>query len=481
MWLELMHGIGLSNLSDDQIREARNASVRHVVDARLSDVGTFGLTVVGLAALGLPIFSLSFSQNRTGPSVEERIAHHAADLARSELEVSTTAKISSLLRSIEGDLGDRIESALEAQEQQLSATAIEVEFLSERLTDFRQSTRRLLLELEDRLSETSPRHPAPGAARTLFCAGLSLRKHRYAYLPGQTLSQSIPRDVAAISPRFATRVGGIAFQGVAQTADGSKLERIYHRDLSHSDDNIELFAEVVLPNGSTKEVSIAIPSWQWIPIVRYSASRTNACFTLFGDLVREDDTATLLRLRGGRILNYHAAFEDTLLGLRLYQADIMAFDPNASDIPKLNGTRVLGFGEEAPSVASNRRAQKQVDEVIDEKYQSYIISDLEVTTTYSISGDGALVLSGNPMWWLWKETEDGEIEFDQELSKKVSADIATVGGINPIVYDALRNTMNLSALLRSLQASDMAKFEQLADSLPPLERPVYTPTVQVPD
>ena len=80
-----------------------------------------------------------------------------------------------------------------------------------------------------------------------------------------------------------------------------------------------------------------LPDWQLIPIAKYADDNEyNACVSLFGP------KPTLSKYD----IIYHKAFKNTLLGLRLFQMDILLKDLDSFwDIPQLGGQVILGTGE----------------------------------------------------------------------------------------------------------------------------------------
>src|SRR4051794_8170662 len=97
-------------------------------------------------------------------------------------------------------------------------------------------------------------------------------------------------------------------------------------------DGRRLWVHMWTRGGGVKTVMAPIYDWQLIPIARFPDGEQHACFTLFGKLKDGIETEAR-RDRGEKILNYHPAFEDTLLGLRLMQADIQILHPDACDLP----------------------------------------------------------------------------------------------------------------------------------------------------
>jgi hypothetical protein len=101
-----------------------------------------------------------------------------------------------------------------------------------------------------------------------------------------------------------------------------------------------------------------IYDWQLLPIAKLADSPYTACFTLYGDRqgIQDDSVRRDLEENGGSVVAYHPALKDTLLGLRLMQLDMLIGSEDAADLPKLKNQYLLGDGERAPLLVSNRRA-----------------------------------------------------------------------------------------------------------------------------
>jgi hypothetical protein len=329
---------------------------------------------------------------------------------------------------------------------------------------------------------------------------------------GKSLKQKLPAgplDGSLQAIGFLKSVGGIAFSQLATNRGELVLASITCDP--KQEDGIRL--SIVLTNSSGKEFrGIAkIADWQLIPLVLYSDSEFDACFTLFDQEERPfDQPDNTWRVQ------YHSAFEDTLLGLRLMQADIIAFVEDGAELPKVRGKYILGIGESPPTVSENRHAFRRLNSWIrdqDESYDSYLICDRDQIITYDLKEGGTIELTGHPMWLCWKHstsreairakalgelyrefardevklskeavtakyTDDyigerftvllakwkspgPEVQLLPEYSRHLTARIEQLNGINKTVYDALTTVMRYSAFLKLYKAKDPADFRAL--------------------
>jgi hypothetical protein len=109
-----------------------------------------------------------------------------------------------------------------------------------------------------------------------------------------------------------------------------------------------------MPSLNVSKITAHIYDWQLVPIARFADSDNGAAMTLFGKLEDEQFQQQILD-EDGRVMNYHPAFDNTLVGLRLMQADILLFDENATDLPRNARGYVLGAGESSPNVGANQQ------------------------------------------------------------------------------------------------------------------------------
>lgn len=128
-----------------------------------------------------------------------------------------------------------------------------------------------------------------------------------------TLSERAHLTEGLNSMMFCTGVGGIAFGGVAAWPEGMKAIALSYD--SGRPDGARLQATLTDAAGVAKTVTAPIYDWQLVPIARFAAGDQDSCFTLFGQMKDPKETEKRMR-RGDKILNYHSAFADTLLGLQ---------------------------------------------------------------------------------------------------------------------------------------------------------------------
>ena len=325
---------------------------------------------------------------------------------------------------------------------------------------------------------------------------------------------------------FFRRVGGIAFSQQAINETGLRVERA-----SYDPTKGQLTLVMGTDTIAETPYHLAIPAWQFCPIVRYVNSKFDSCFTLFGEMPNVPD-----RPEHSWFVNYHPAFEDTLLGLRLLQADIMVFVPDASDLPKLNDRYVNGTGEPVHVAEDNLerhlRIQRWIQGQGHKPYDSYLLGDIKRPVSLAMK-NGSLSITGTPIWYCWKhggqystaeefakasirsellgdmlnlpdeelkdkytdtyiskrlktlkdefgkrQKSSKEIEFAEEFSNELTDLIERNEGSNPVVYASLHATMRFSALLRMIKKENPAVFKGLLLSV---EKVAVLPAVDTPE
>ncbi|MHB8765900.1 MAG: hypothetical protein ACYDA8_16415 [Deferrisomatales bacterium] len=367
---------------------------------------------------------------------------------------------------------------------------------------------------------------------------LALANYTFAYAPAKQLRNPTHLSRGLRSYGYVGSVGGVAFGGLAVGEGGQKVAGLSY-DPSRPDGQ-RLRVTVTSPQGKEQTVVASIYDWQLVPIARFAREEQHASFTLFGKLEDPEDEKQRLA-RGERVLNYHPAFFDTLLGLRLFQADVVLLYEAAADLPKDEGKHVLGAGEAMPNVNANMGRLAAVHAVVDElnktqggRFRSYVICDDGQQVQFTAAG-GVLTLSGYPLWYCWRFSKsiDGE-ELDRRVkssliaelesdaaslsqdalarryteehiqarrkalseqiidaeylesmpqhSRRLSDAIRENGGINPAVYDALVTTMRYTALFRHAKAASPEAYARFVASLDGVvvTPPVRTPTVLIP-
>jgi hypothetical protein len=351
----------------------------------------------------------------------------------------------------------------------------------------------------------------------------------------------VPVSKGVNSVNFLSKVGGLAFGAVAQPTDASVVIRDIQYVATAADG--ERLHVWVSNGGDAQEVIAPVPDWEFIPTARFASAAQEAVFTLFGTTTDATETAAI-QAQGYDILNYHPAFENTLLGLRLFQADVLILAKASADLPRLSSQYVLGLGENAPDVAANQNALLDLDSSLFDSsglqpFQSYLITDYQQTVTFQ-ANNGNLILDGYPYWYFWRYSVDSNqfqtlenaanAQANQQLTAEMQSDFDSMSqseydakytaayeqarfdelfdailspqvlqplpdysatnstqirlhnGINPAVYDALTATMRYAAFFRYVRA---ALPEAYADFVQSFEcvRPapnLYTPGAYIP-
>jgi len=370
-------------------------------------------------------------------------------------------------------------------------------------------------------------------------AQLRLGSITFDYPPAQPLVNPTHLSKGLVSYRFCTSVGGVAFGAIAKADRGQTLSEISY-DPGQPDGH-RLKVTVSQPDGSKVVVRGGLYDWQLVPIARFAAGDEHSCFTLFGQLMDEAQTEAHRR-QGHEIVNYHPAFADTLLGLRLFQGDVLILYEHSCDLPKDGDRYLLGAGEQEPDVEKNRASLRAVHRLLDSlgpAFQSYVICDWGVDVTFFSSPD-TLEITGEPIWHCWKSRSNSEqafqaaqnkgnaeatrilnLEFRRDAnamsrealnqkytdtyqrarhaevfdavvsaellqtmpkySQALSQEIKNQNGVNPAVYAALVSTMRYSALFRAYREANQEGFQAFLDSVKgvTVSPAVKTPTVMV--
>ena len=312
------------------------------------------------------------------------------------------------------------------------------------------------------------------------------------------------------SGAFLGRVGGVAFREVA-TPD----ESVQGKSISLSYDRTKPDGERLIVSVDGIDYAQKIPDWVLLPIARYAASDHDACVSLLGEKTDEDYFHAV----------YHPALQNTLLGLRLMQADLLLVDvENAWELPKRNGVTVLGKGEALPIRAASERAASEIESLLEDgaPFDSWLITDTPRKVTLHADAGGLKIL-GTFYWYFWttdtrsseykafmKEAEPLEDKYDEliEQGKKSAAgdvlkqidklrenanlpvarvdsltqELAqrweTVRKVNPALHGALSYMVRYGAFFRYVKASNQASWSRFLSQIVGVEPAprVTTPT-----
>jgi hypothetical protein len=239
-------------------------------------------------------------------------------------------------------------------------------------------------------------------------AQIAIGQYTLARMAAPPLRASI--GAGGFTAGFLRGVGGVAFKETAHPVPGSSAL------------SVELQYVPLLPDGQRvvaiidgQRVRVNLYDWQLQPIARFANSDEHAVFTLFGQLADKGLEEQVID-NGGRVVNYHQAFVDTLLGLRMLQVDNLLADSEghdlAVDLPREHNRYVLGPGEQSPDMASNRlaltRYQMAVAAGVDKdaaSFRSYVVGDTGREIGFNAQ-NGALSLTGQPGYYFWRYNGD---------------------------------------------------------------------------
>jgi hypothetical protein len=309
---------------------------------------------------------------------------------------------------------------------------------------------------------------------------ISLPRYRVA------LAESTPLRIGLRSGRYVSRIGGVTFETVATPTPGLSIASI-SLTYNPSKWDGQRFATTI--NG--REYLLPEYDWQLIPIVQFAESNSTACFTLFGSL-SDPELQRALQLTpmmtGGepaQIVSFHSAFQDTLVGLRLFQLDQMLFDPNAYDLPRTSTGAVLGKGEAQPNIEGNRAAVIEFSKSFESQkkllggYDSYVINDL--TKVRFALNQGRLELTGQPFVHLFRYGPDNENDapiYNKQLSEWVWRNSNILRNINPHAWDNGIKVMRYAAFFRYCKRTNPSAWATLVASTANVK---VSPSVQTPD
>ncbi|MEX0273838.1 MAG: hypothetical protein AB3N16_05615, partial [Flavobacteriaceae bacterium] len=178
----------------------------------------------------------------------------------------------------------------------------------------------------------------------------------------------IKSTAKTLSYPFLKKVGGVSFE---QTLSTDKNLEINYIPTNQDGSRLQLVVD-----GTTYYPEIM--DWQLKPIANFADSDNRAAVTLLGEN-DEIDSASYYNVQ------YHEALENTLLGLRLLQVDLILLDiKELHELPKDGeGNFILGTGE--PNV--QRADTTQINDVAEfmnefstwENLQSWLFTDSDRT------------------------------------------------------------------------------------------------------
>lgn len=187
---------------------------------------------------------------------------------------------------------------------------------------------------------------------------------------------------------FHANAGGVSFQAVASPADNLKDKSV---SVDFADDRfvVRIGTQNFYPN---------LPFWQLAPIVNFADSPYTVVVTQMGDTIGKKEAECL----------FHPAFLDNLLGLRLFQADLLNISDILWDIP-MDAQRkpILAASEKPFTPRMDSVIHRTIYEKLTsgEKFTAFALTDKEANIVFDIEGSD-LKLSGKPYYYFTKTEID---------------------------------------------------------------------------
>ncbi|MDH5229589.1 MAG: hypothetical protein OEY38_05990 [Gammaproteobacteria bacterium] len=264
---------------------------------------------------------------------------------------------------------------------------------------------------------------------------------------------------------FVTTVGGINFENIAKVneiIDRRNISIFYH---SEKVDGERLKVEI-----DDKSFYPFIYDWQLAPIAKYADSENTAIVTLFG---KGDEPGKYY------YIDYHEAFANTVMGLRLLHADILLMDPyQFRTLPKSNRKMVMENGEYERDELKSRNAAIELSRHLkDNEYRSWVLTDVGTSSEVSIE-DGNFTVIANPYYYFWQlekkriPTLFGNTYFSSP--KVVPADAITnlirekkniIWKVNPYVTDVVEKTASYSAFFRYIKNNNRKNWKRFISDI----------------
>ncbi len=301
------------------------------------------------------------------------------------------------------------------------------------------------------------------AAAALAQAMLQLGDMSYSRAQAPALRMPVTTSV-----RFFRGVGGVAFSAVAEGENGLKVVGLRY-DPSAADGD-RLVVSVESPSEGRVALRAQIYDWELVPIARFAQDENGSAMTLFGQLSDKALEERTLRKRD-RIINYHPALDDTLVGLRLFQADILIIQPNAVHLFRQGASVVLGAGEGGHDPAQNMERFLRVSEWQEQQsakgntYQSYVVGDIGQRVTFRRSQD-RIAFTGSPHWNCWK-SKLTQAEMSQRIGELQTSYETAVNEYNSAVT-AARN--GASSMTPAQQSQTVTRLRAMKSRLDEMEK-----------
>ena len=186
---------------------------------------------------------------------------------------------------------------------------------------------------------------------------------------------------------FHSKIAGITFQAVA-----SPVRSINEKDISLDFADNNLIVKI-----GTRTYYPDLPYWQLAPIVNFVNSSFNVAFSQLGDTVGNKEAQC----------KFHPAFLDNLLGLRLFQADLVNLTDILWDIP-IDAQRnyMLAQSEKGFMPFRDPNIHRRIYEKLETgSFSSFTLTDKDVKVIFDVN-ESELIFTGKPYYYFVKTKID---------------------------------------------------------------------------
>ena len=165
----------------------------------------------------------------------------------------------------------------------------------------------------------------------IYFSAVAQERGNYTFdsVPALPLEKNISKpDGNHYSAKGLGGIGGVYFEKTARPAQNMEII-----ELTFNYDSTNFDGQRFTLKINDRNIKVPVFDWILIPIANYVNSEFNSCFTYFGEL--KDKYAEKFVLdNDGHILNYHPAFYNSLLGLRLSDMDLLLMYDFAAEVPQ---------------------------------------------------------------------------------------------------------------------------------------------------
>lgn len=187
---------------------------------------------------------------------------------------------------------------------------------------------------------------------------------------------------------FHANVGGISFQAIASPAESLKNENV----------SLDFTGNRMAVRIGTQTFYPGLPLWQLVPIVRFADSPYNVALSQLGDTVNNKEAQC----------KFHPVFLDNLLGLRLFQADLLNLTDILWDLPIDDQKHyILAPSEQPFTPVRDSTLHYAIYEKLSkgEPFTSFVLTDKDVNVVFDID-ESKLKLSGEPYYYFTRTSLD---------------------------------------------------------------------------